>query len=225
MQNWLNGQTATSAAEIQNTLLPQALTEGVTVYNTLVAAPATEEDTYGDGAPLYQARADAIEARGDGGGYGQVSAQVTVHPRGGEPYEIVRGDTLWAIAERTYGHGRYWREIHRANRDKVRDGGNLIFPGTILDLPTVSVDQEVSLALTHGANMYMTETVLVAGGGSHEFFVPASDIFSDTTNCTGNVDVEVLDADSNSLLTTVWSLPGPATNSDGKYEVTASIVP
>ena len=30
----------------------------------------------------------------------------SVVPRGGTRYTIVRGDTLWAISERNYGHGR-----------------------------------------------------------------------------------------------------------------------
>ena len=69
IKNWLDGQTAISEAGIRSTLLPQALAEGVRVFNAFVAAPTTEGDAYGDGAPLYRARADAITAKGDGGGY------------------------------------------------------------------------------------------------------------------------------------------------------------
>jgi hypothetical protein len=225
MQTWLNGQTATSAAQIRSTLLPQAMTEGIRVFNALVAAPTTEGDAYGDGAPLYKARADTIKTKGDAGDYGKISTQVTVHPKGGGTYEIVKGDTLWAIAERTYGHGRYWREIYRANPGKARDGGNLIFPGTILDLPPINIDKEVSVSLSFGGTIYLTGKVSVTGGGSHEFLIPAKDLFSDTTNCSGNVTVEVWDEDSNVLLNTVWSLPGQANSSDGKYEVTAKIAP
>ncbi|HBL14860.1 MAG TPA: hypothetical protein DD379_26415, partial [Cyanobacteria bacterium UBA11162] len=68
-QTWLNAQTAASAADIQNTLLRQALTEGIRVFNALVAAPTTEGDAYGDGAPLYRSRANAIKTKGDAGGY------------------------------------------------------------------------------------------------------------------------------------------------------------
>ena len=54
--------------------------------------------------------------------------------KGGGEYEVKRGDTLWAIARDTYGHGRYWREIYRANPDKASDGGNLILsdPGPLV---------------------------------------------------------------------------------------------
>jgi len=59
--------------------------------------------------------------------------------KGGGEYEVKRGDTLWGIARDTYGHGRYWREIYRANPDKASDGGNLILIGVILTLPEIQV--------------------------------------------------------------------------------------
>lgn len=224
-QNWLNSQTATSAADIRNTLLRQALNEGIRVFNALVALPTTEGDAYGDGAPLYQARADTVKSKGDVGDYGFVSAEVTNHPKGGDTYEIVRGDTLWGIAERTYGHGRYWRRIYRANPGKARRGGNLIFPGTVLNLPTINIDQELSVFLSFNGKTHLTAPVLVAGGGSHLSFILPSEIFSDTTNCTGNVDVEIWDAIGNVLLTAVWSLSGQTNARNGNIEVTVDIAP
>jgi hypothetical protein len=223
-QNWLRAQTAASRAEIQNTLLIGALRESMRALKALMeTAPGAEPRAYGDGAPIYLARATAIRTKGDAGDYGRVSAQVTVHPRGGEPYEVVRGDTLWAIAERTYGEGRYWRDIYQANRDRVREGGNLIFPGTVLDLPAINIDQEVWVMLSTDAGAYITETVRVPGGGSHQFLVAPKDVFSDTTNCDASVTVDVCDADGNTLVTAAWSLPGTTTSRRGNYEVTASI--
>jgi phage tail protein X len=223
IENWLNAQTATSATHVQNTLLPQAMTEGIRVYNNLVALPTTEGDAYGDGAPLYQARADAIKNKGDVGDYGLIATEVTVLPKGGEEYEIVEGDTLWAIAERTYGHGRYWRDIYRANPGKAQDGGNLIFPGTVLDLPSLNPEQELSITLSSAGQVYISDTVTV--NGSHTFFVLPNEIFSDSTNCTGNVVIDLWDADSNLLLTTPWTLPGTASGSDSNFQVTASLEP
>jgi len=224
-QTWLNGQTATSASQIRSSLLQRALNEGIRVFNTFATAPAAEGDTYGDGAPLYLARANAIKTKGDTGDYGKVSVNVTVHPKGGTPYEIVEGDTLWAIAERTYGHGRYWRDIHRANPGKARRGGNLIFPGQIFDLPEINIDQELSASLALGTKSVFTESAVVTGGGSHAFLVSASDIFSDTTNCTGDVSVDVSDPTGTTLLSAVWSLPGVTTSTNGAYDVTVQIVP
>jgi hypothetical protein len=59
--------------------------------------------------------------------------------RGGNTYEVVAGDSLWRIAENTYGHGRYWRQIYVANPGKAARGGNLILIGTLLTLPLLQV--------------------------------------------------------------------------------------
>lgn len=47
---------------------------------------------------------------------------------------VRRGQNLWQIAQRAYGHGvRYW-VIYRANRDQIRDP-NRIYPGQVFALP------------------------------------------------------------------------------------------
>lgn len=58
--------------------------------------------------------------------------------RGGDPYEVQRGDSLWRISEQTYGSGIYWRRIKRNNPDVVR-GESLIHPRDILNLPVIEV--------------------------------------------------------------------------------------
>lgn len=223
MQNWLNGQTSSSASNIRNTLLPQAINEGIRVYNAFVALPSTEGDTYGDGAPLYRARANTIKTKGDAGDYGQVAIRVTVHPKGGGTYEVVAGDTLWAIAERTYGNGRYWRRIHEANPGKARNNGNLIFPGQIFDLPAVNIDQEVGLLLQFGASILITSNVVIPGGSSHVFTELPNNVFDDTTNCAGNLNVEVFDANVNTLLSTNWAIPANSTARNNNIEVALEI--
>ncbi|MCY4303428.1 MAG: LysM peptidoglycan-binding domain-containing protein [Aestuariivita sp.] len=47
---------------------------------------------------------------------------------------IQRGDTLWAISRKRYGHGVLYVRIFEANRDSIRDP-NLIYPGQIFTLP------------------------------------------------------------------------------------------
>ncbi|HRQ36769.1 MAG TPA: M91 family zinc metallopeptidase [Chloroflexota bacterium] len=66
----------------------------------------------------------------------------TLVDRGGGSHEVVAGDSLWRIAEQTYGHGRYWRDIYRANPDKAARGGDLILVGVILTLPVLRVPGE-----------------------------------------------------------------------------------
>ena len=47
---------------------------------------------------------------------------------------VVRGDSLWRISSKTYGSGFRYTEIHRANREQIRDP-DLIYPGQIFVLP------------------------------------------------------------------------------------------
>jgi len=47
---------------------------------------------------------------------------------------IRRGETLWAIAERVYGHGSQYKRIVEANEELRRNPGR-IYPGQVFDLP------------------------------------------------------------------------------------------
>ncbi len=223
METWLSGQTSPSASNVRSTLLPAAMTEGIRVYNAFVAAPAAEGDAYGDGAPLYRARANSIKTKGDAGDYGQVSIEVTNHPKGGGTHTVVAGDTLWGIAEQVYGHGKHWRAIHRANPGVARRGGNLIFPGQVFNLPHINFDQELGPFLTFGANMVIEADVVIPGGGSHTFTVPANQLFDDTTNCAGNMDVDIMDPDGNSLLNAIWDISGNTTARNNNIEANMQI--
>jgi len=54
----------------------------------------------------------------------------------GNIYTIVRGDTLWEIAEAVYGSGYEWKKIAKVNGVKYLPNGNpLIVPGQMLTLP------------------------------------------------------------------------------------------
>jgi nucleoid-associated protein YgaU len=43
-------------------------------------------------------------------------------------YTVQSGDSLWQIARRVYGDGRYWTLLYRANADQIGNP-NLIYPG------------------------------------------------------------------------------------------------
>jgi LysM repeat protein len=49
-------------------------------------------------------------------------------------YTVQPGDTLWAISERYYGHGRHYNDIYNANRDKLHSP-DLIYPNQRLTIP------------------------------------------------------------------------------------------
>jgi hypothetical protein len=72
-QTWLSGQTAANVAEVQ-ALIAQVPGRVITASQAAVGTLDEKESrAYGDGAAIYRARADAINARGalgpDGGGY------------------------------------------------------------------------------------------------------------------------------------------------------------
>ncbi|GAB4190274.1 MAG: hypothetical protein OHK0022_02860 [Roseiflexaceae bacterium] len=67
-QTWLNTQTAAAPPDVA-ALLAQVPQRVIAESQANMPYPAKEERAYGDGAPLYQARADAIKTKGDGGGY------------------------------------------------------------------------------------------------------------------------------------------------------------
>jgi hypothetical protein len=68
-QNWLNLQAAASVAEV-HTLLAQVPARVIATRSAAMTYPGREERAYGDGAPLYLARANAIKTKGDASGYG-----------------------------------------------------------------------------------------------------------------------------------------------------------
>jgi len=51
-----------------------------------------------------------------------------------EYYEIKKGDTLWAIAEKHYGNGTEYKRIFAENREVIKDP-DLIFPGQKIRIP------------------------------------------------------------------------------------------
>lgn len=58
---------------------------------------------------------------------------------GGDKYTVVRGDTLWEIAEARYGSGFEWKKILEANEGEIgyhpSIGWAVIVPGQVLTLP------------------------------------------------------------------------------------------
>jgi nucleoid-associated protein YgaU len=49
-------------------------------------------------------------------------------------YIVKRGDNLWNISKRYYGHGKHWRRIANANKKLIKNP-DLIYPGWKLVIP------------------------------------------------------------------------------------------
>jgi LysM repeat protein len=111
--------------------------------------------------------------------------------KGGGTYQVVAGDSLWKIARNTYGSGRHWRDIYRANSNKVSRGGNLILVGTILVLPILRVSGPAAESVTEEASGG-TDPAAEPYGLSSEF--GSFEIYPD--EFVGPLPVSVRDAES-----------------------------
>ena len=102
-----------------------------------VAAAGADTGVPGDGAGRLASAGEPVPATAGG---------PTPAPDGTKPSPAVRvpeistavvsrGDSLWAISKRTYGHGLRYSVIYGANAKQIRDP-NLIYPGQLFVLPT-----------------------------------------------------------------------------------------
>jgi len=83
---------------------------------------------------------DAGQGNSQGGGQGNAARQEQLKKKmGGGKHLVEKGDTLWGLSETTYGRGNLWHRIYDANPGKTQNGGNLIFVGTLLNLPEIEL--------------------------------------------------------------------------------------
>jgi len=59
--------------------------------------------------------------------------------KGGSPYTIQPGDSLWKISREVYGRGSFWNEIYQKNIHLIGKNPNYIFVGIPLEIPTLLV--------------------------------------------------------------------------------------
>jgi nucleoid-associated protein YgaU len=62
-----------------------------------------------------------------------IAQQAVAEPEA-ETYEVKKGDTLWAIAEKYYGKGSEYPKIVDANQPMIKDADE-IYPGQVLRIP------------------------------------------------------------------------------------------
>ena len=69
-------------------------------------------------------------------------------------YTVKSGDTLWKIAEESYGHGQgaKYQQIFEANRPLLKNA-DLIFPGQVLRIPGAAAPQASAAADKKGDNI------------------------------------------------------------------------
>ena len=94
---------------------------------TEVAPPPPIHNGITPAAPITTAYSDPIVAPAD-----DITPSRSTPAGGGKTYVVKKGDTLWAIAQRTYGDGKQYRKIVAANPsikgDRVIAGQKIVLP-------------------------------------------------------------------------------------------------
>lgn len=133
---------------------------GITVSGRSPAPAAPEASPPGDHDPAGDAGNDEDDASPTAAAATapavEADAPATAVQPGPQTHDVVAGDNLWSIAERTLARAwsrpptaaetaAYWRELIDLNRARLRSGDpDLIHPGERLALPTVPASEEAA---------------------------------------------------------------------------------
>ncbi|HBC73068.1 MAG: Peptidoglycan-binding LysM [Candidatus Amesbacteria bacterium GW2011_GWB1_47_19] len=96
-------------------------------------------------------------------------------------YVVVKGDSLWKIAEKTYGSGYNWVDIYRENTMKIKNP-DIIWVGTELNLPQVSAkiatNQSIqsSYTVVKGDNLWQITAKMCGDGNSWNTIATANNL-------------------------------------------------
>jgi len=89
-------------------------------------------------APTQEAREKLILAAGNILGIAKVEEEISVSSSEPEAsfHTVVKGDTLWKVAEKAYGNGAKYQQIFEANKPMLSDPDK-IYPGQVLRIPAL----------------------------------------------------------------------------------------
>jgi nucleoid-associated protein YgaU len=87
-------------------------------------------------AASQEEREKLILAMGNVVGVAKVEDEIEAPEAATKPvfHTVAKGDTLWAVAEKTLGNGARYKEIFEANRPMLSDPDK-IYPGQVLRIP------------------------------------------------------------------------------------------
>lgn len=102
-------------------------------YDSQLRHPDTDEPTRLMVSMSFKRASDAAPAVGPVSGGPKPPASAP-KPAPQRTHTVVKGDTLWGIAQRYYGNGTQWPRIYDANRSKIKDP-HWIFPGQVFVIP------------------------------------------------------------------------------------------
>ena len=128
-QNLEHGNVRGFAAGSSNPAYDEELANPSTSGPGGMGGPGGPGSIGGPGGPGGPGGLDDAEGLG---GPGSVDGPKDSVPEG--TYTVVKGDSLWRIAQKVYGTGTKWTLIFEANRDVIRDS-NVIYVGQTLKIP------------------------------------------------------------------------------------------
>lgn len=102
-------------------------------FDSELRHPDTNEVTRGMLNMSLTRASDAAPAVGPVSG-GLRPAPAAPAPAPQRTHTVVKGNTLWAIAQKFYGNGALWPRIFDANRSKIKDP-HWIYPGQVFVIP------------------------------------------------------------------------------------------
>ncbi len=78
------------------------------------------------------------------------AASTAVSAAAGGSYEVMPGDSLWAISAKpdVYADPYQWPLIYKANSDQIKDA-DLIYPGQVFTIDTAPSSADVNTAIQH----------------------------------------------------------------------------
>jgi nucleoid-associated protein YgaU len=83
----------------------------------------------------YRLRLEAFDKDGQSLGRLALKFDRVAPPEGYAAFDVQPGNSLWRLAERSFGEGQRYTEIYQANQGKIRDP-DLIYPGQVFAVPT-----------------------------------------------------------------------------------------
>jgi nucleoid-associated protein YgaU len=108
------------------------------------AASKTQQETGTPQAMASNGQGTAVPSAGDGDGSKQPPTVISPKLQETSGAVIIRrGDTLWQISRRVYGHGVRYSTIYLANQDQIEDP-DLIWPGQIFAVPHATKEGETA---------------------------------------------------------------------------------
>jgi LysM repeat protein len=113
-------------------------------------------------------------------------------------YTVQPGDTLFGIAQRYYGHGRYWHGLYKVNQGQISDP-NLIYVGQVLSVPRRHV---VAAAMEQSSDPSSASATAATSqsAGSQATQSSSSSSSSSSGSTSGSSAVQSDIADGNNLL-------------------------